>query len=632
MKWLHLSDLHFNPIKDGSESIYLRDRLFEFLKNNNVVVDKMFLTGDYRDASNQEDTDENAKEAAKYIMDIAECVKIYDVNDILMVPGNHDLNRNYEGRQECIVENKFKYKVECGDLINKHLLINSFEFYKRIVKNIYGEKESEEQFENVFKVNPHMYKIYNGYNVLMLNTELLAGEIITKSTDKKTVNDEGSLLVGNREVTNALIHLRDTKNPTIVLAHRGLDLLNAIERRRILSLFEDYNVCLYLCGHSHDLWYDETLGIPQVTVGCIKKTEGVKVGFSIGEFDQERNLISMRAYSWDNNSWDEHKHFSKMGSKVVVDISDKTCIKSDDFNNTIKIVIDGIVRSFKCKVDEMTFDVENSSFMSIGVGNLKCVIMNNKYSSNIDYNNRFILSRAVWKIIGIDNTTEGIIRLTCKKELKGSDDDYESGIANKNLISNYYIELLASIIKIGINQEIPLNCMLFRDSEVVENSKICCTTSDENIIVIKNGVLIGKTIGTVDIKMWWQDNVDIFKIIKINVCKDSYENISYRLYKNRIEDNTKSYKNFNILCLYENEVIYGIDKFVNGQIVNFDELFEFNIETFTKENHLQIIERKNDQVKVNASKTETGTTYILNAKNQNNDVSLSEKIDIERLF
>lgn len=44
MKWLHLSDIHFNPSKDGADSIYLRNRLLEFLRQKNISVDKMFIT------------------------------------------------------------------------------------------------------------------------------------------------------------------------------------------------------------------------------------------------------------------------------------------------------------------------------------------------------------------------------------------------------------------------------------------------------------------------------------------------------------------------------------------------------------------------------------------------------------
>ena len=30
MKWLHLSDLHFNPVQDGTDTNYLREKLKDF--------------------------------------------------------------------------------------------------------------------------------------------------------------------------------------------------------------------------------------------------------------------------------------------------------------------------------------------------------------------------------------------------------------------------------------------------------------------------------------------------------------------------------------------------------------------------------------------------------------------------
>ena len=91
MRWLHLSDIHFNPIKDEMDTLYLRMKLMEFLKEKNISVDKIFLTGDYRDASCQEGSDEAAKDIADYIFEIAGSVGVNNIEDILLVPGNHDL-------------------------------------------------------------------------------------------------------------------------------------------------------------------------------------------------------------------------------------------------------------------------------------------------------------------------------------------------------------------------------------------------------------------------------------------------------------------------------------------------------------------------------------------------------------
>lgn len=43
MRWLHLSDIHFNPIKDEADTLYLRMQLIEFLKEKTHLRIKSFL-------------------------------------------------------------------------------------------------------------------------------------------------------------------------------------------------------------------------------------------------------------------------------------------------------------------------------------------------------------------------------------------------------------------------------------------------------------------------------------------------------------------------------------------------------------------------------------------------------------
>lgn len=229
--------------------------------------------------------------------------------------------------------------------------------------------------------------------------------------------------------------MEHSKKPVIVLAHRGLDLLNSAERKKLLNIFKDYNVCLYLCGHSHDLWCEETYPIPQITVGCIKQDEGVKVGFSVGKFDESINIIEINAYSWENDCWREYSHFCSQGNKLSLDISDKVSLNEDEFINKIKIVINGKVQEFIGKVIEMNHSINSGSVISTVEGSLIFKIKNNAFTKQIKFNDKFILSQNVWKIIGVDNTAKHTITVTCKKELINSwNDDMENEIANKNNI------------------------------------------------------------------------------------------------------------------------------------------------------------------------------------------------------
>lgn len=436
MKWLHLSDIHFNPSKDGADSIYLRNRLLEFLKQKEVSVDKLFLTGDFRDASCQDGTDDAAEDIANYISELARIVGVKSSRDILLVPGNHDLTRNFEGRQEIITANKTDYSSGNGILKDLDVLVESFEFYKKVVAHIGGDEYANNLFENVYKVNPHSFSVTDEINILQLNTELLAGEVIDQG-GRKRVLDEGTLVVGTKFVINALSLMEYSKKPTIVIAHRGMDLLNSFERKKLLHIFEDFNICMYLCGHSHDLWCDESYGIPQITVGCIKQQDGVKAGFTIGDYDEIDKKIEIEAFSWENDRWGEYSHFCPKGHRMIWDISNKINLDEEEYRNNIKIVINGKVREFYGKVIDMKHSVNHGKIMSTIEGSLIFEIRNNEFTKDIRFNDKFILSQNVWKIIGVDDTAKLTTTVTCEKELRNpSEDDMESRIANKSHIVN----------------------------------------------------------------------------------------------------------------------------------------------------------------------------------------------------
>ena len=92
MKWLHLSDLHYNPERDGRNTGQLRKELLTFLKDKKFSVDEIFITGDFRHALHQKDELSSlAKDVVSYIMEVAKCVGITSSKKIHILPGNHDL-------------------------------------------------------------------------------------------------------------------------------------------------------------------------------------------------------------------------------------------------------------------------------------------------------------------------------------------------------------------------------------------------------------------------------------------------------------------------------------------------------------------------------------------------------------
>lgn len=84
MRWLHFSDIHFDFVNDGTSTKMLHDNFKEFVKKNNITVDEVFFTGDFRNAKNQDGQDLNtvAKETTDFIKEIASSVGVNDTSHI----------------------------------------------------------------------------------------------------------------------------------------------------------------------------------------------------------------------------------------------------------------------------------------------------------------------------------------------------------------------------------------------------------------------------------------------------------------------------------------------------------------------------------------------------------------------
>ena len=91
MRFLQLSDIHFNEKSDGWSTRKLREELIPYLKGLNFSVDDLLITGDFRDARSKSDT--SVTSVVEYIKEIAAAVQIEDVRHIHLIPGNHDRAR-----------------------------------------------------------------------------------------------------------------------------------------------------------------------------------------------------------------------------------------------------------------------------------------------------------------------------------------------------------------------------------------------------------------------------------------------------------------------------------------------------------------------------------------------------------
>ncbi|MDE7308849.1 MAG: tetratricopeptide repeat protein, partial [Lachnospiraceae bacterium] len=303
MKWLHLSDIHYNPYKDGRSTEQLREKLLKYLKDEGIRAEHLFLTGDYRYAADKEKNNEEEliQEVVRFILDIAKAASI-PFDNIHLIPGNHDLTRSEEtGKINKIKKN---YDVDNGRFSEEDLmfLTERFDFFRKLNQEFINQGVSVLPFADTL-IPLHTYHCYPDFSLLYLNTS-----IVCNSGDER-----GTLVIGNYDLYQILkkVEKENPEKPIIMLGHHGIDNFRDDEKKVIEELLEQYTIELYLCGDAHISWKRQINNCLEITMGCLTQNRDVRTIFSVGELEGKR--YSIEAHEWDANEsqWGEYSQFNK---------------------------------------------------------------------------------------------------------------------------------------------------------------------------------------------------------------------------------------------------------------------------------------------------------------------------------
>ena len=297
MKWLHISDLHYNPRGQKFDTNQLLLKMNEYFDKHGIAVDEIFYTGDFRYAKTQEATLENARLAAGKLKDIASHVGVTDTSHIHIVPGNHDLERGEaflleqaysqygDGEFSGFVKHNRK-QVSCADYLSSR-----FQFFLLVASEL----------NNKIWLNaptggcPSCHrsdKIGKQFKIVYLNTALGCGR-----------DDERTKLCAGYEYISQAMGSIDSSLPTIVLGHHGLGCFARKEKEQILEIFNQHKVRLYLCGDEHVGGFDEFNPLLQLTAGCLNRDErGVDPTFYIGDMENDGSF-NMKAYAYKSGAY-----------------------------------------------------------------------------------------------------------------------------------------------------------------------------------------------------------------------------------------------------------------------------------------------------------------------------------------
>lgn len=294
IKWLHLSDIHFN-YKNFDSRILRKDFIDRIRKENESEgFTHLFLTGDILDKYNL--TNESDAETVAFINDLIIAMKI-ETNNVFIVPGNHDHDRDttisltdgvYSDPSD---DESICKRIQSLDSDRIDGLLKAFEkfsaVYDKVLGNPYYHKGS----------SPHLIYNQNNLSIIKINTAWLD----TNSENTRNLRCGTEYLLDLLEENQAFLN----QGVNIAVGHHPLDELASEEKHRILTLFQRYNIGLYFCGHVHrpSIVYFKENDVLQFA--C---TGGFANGYSEGGYvsgicDTDNNLYRAEFYNWNEGSW-----------------------------------------------------------------------------------------------------------------------------------------------------------------------------------------------------------------------------------------------------------------------------------------------------------------------------------------
>ncbi len=290
--WLHYSDIHLNDT--GVETNRLRQKLPEYLRNLNIHCDYAFFTGDIRRAR----LGDFPANAADYLRQVAQSVNV-PKDRIFMVPGNHDLDRTSEGRQEAVqkiwkaVEWSGYYDFSRGRIEEEDVKIISKgqSGFRSIISDLYQDEERCALYEK-----PCFCITTDELNIVHLDSTITQGD-----------DQDRDFVVGTEALQNVLQNV-DTNKPTVLLTHYSFDYLHRNEQNILAPLLQDYGVQLWIAGHEHEhLCRKQRDYFYELQTGNIVNENGALSCVLVGTLDLNTGEGSVRCHAYyPRGGWAEY--------------------------------------------------------------------------------------------------------------------------------------------------------------------------------------------------------------------------------------------------------------------------------------------------------------------------------------
>lgn len=287
LRWLHLSDLHFDT-SDPVDRDFMLDSLCDFIKtySQRKAIDLIFISGDLAYSG-------KAQEYAKFgvFLERLICQAGVERSHIFVVPGNHDINRNEIEFLVRTLENQEKIDKYFAQGAGLQHIVEGFRAYR-------------EWHDKFFVDRPPVSLI----STCMANTSIVVRNVrvcvvqLNTAIFSRDESDNGNLIVGRTCLRDAVKGLSEDSDLKIAIAHHPIDWLHEAERPNIRSaLRETFDILLH--GHLHDADAHTAKSadgeLITLVAGATYQTEKYPNFFWIGEWDGTN--VELKLIRYDKN-------------------------------------------------------------------------------------------------------------------------------------------------------------------------------------------------------------------------------------------------------------------------------------------------------------------------------------------
>lgn len=278
VSWLHVSDIHMSVREAWSQDVVLKamcERIAQ-LRKQGVAPDFVLATGDLAFSGKAEEY-----ALVRDFFDALCTASDVPKERVFCVPGNHDIDRSRQ---------KLCFKGARSSLENQQL-VDEVLAPDDDLATLLEREESYRQFQNAYFEDQERASTSDGLayvsRLVIDGIHLAIIGLDSAWIAEGGLSDHGNLLVGERQVINAVTLAQSAANPphvVISMAHHPCHLLREFDRPLVQGRIERGSQFFH-CGHLH---LPESRAVGQSGTGCLVLAAGASF-----ETRQSQNAFSV---------------------------------------------------------------------------------------------------------------------------------------------------------------------------------------------------------------------------------------------------------------------------------------------------------------------------------------------------